>query len=181
MTSRFSLSNVSGYLRTSMYKFLDQKQPKIWYKNLGTAKSIIYSFGKTGMMNETFTTNIQKLCEMYEGGEINDKKTATRIMMCMLNLRLITAKEMKKKYPMLYVDAISPLGETTKHMVDLIRNEIWDVNYWKRALSSIKPSHFLTPINRAMMPSVIYFLQLLQEDMSPECRGPIMAEVNRIF
>lgn len=101
--------------------------------------------------------------------------------MCMLNLRLTTVKEMQKNYPILYSDAIDNLGNSEKHLLDIIRNGIWDAKYWHRTLSKIKASSFLDSNLRALIPTAVYFVNLIQNEIDIESKSAIMAEIDRLF
>lgn len=90
--TRFTINNISGYLRNSLYKFIYEKTPKNWYKNRKVSKSIMYSYGKMSITSDEFLFNIKKLCEEYEKEYINDPAIAVRSMICSLNLQLMTGK-----------------------------------------------------------------------------------------
>ena len=64
--TRFTINNISGYLRNSLYKFIYSKTPKNWYKNPTLAKSIMYSYGKMSITSTEFLFNMKKLCELYQ-------------------------------------------------------------------------------------------------------------------
>lgn len=91
VVTRFTLSNISGYLRNAVYKFIARMEPKVWHNDLSVVKSLLYSYGKMGLVSEKFIYNVNKVCEAYENGYIKDKEVAVRVSMCVLNLRIKTS------------------------------------------------------------------------------------------
>lgn len=65
VTARFSVNNFSGYLKNAVYKFIENKITPNWHENPVFAKSIMYSFGKMGIVIDVFTKGVTKICEKY--------------------------------------------------------------------------------------------------------------------